>query len=138
MLDNMDDDTQRTLKIKVGGNEYPAAPFEQAQVMALQMVRDVEPATVIKILSGLVKFSLGPAAQSDVLVMLATGEIDEHGLIKVLMDIAKATAEAKEAERSQMAELTKTAPPAPYGDDAETRNPLVPETFTGPVKPGAY
>lgn len=132
-MSNMDD-TQRTLKIKVGGNEYPAAPFEQAQVMALQMVRDVEPATVIKILSGLVKFSLGPAAQSDVLVMLATGEIDEHGLIKVLMDIAKATAEAKEAEQEALAEVVRRVP----ANSLDGTSQHVPETFTGPVKPGAY
>lgn len=133
----MDDDTQRTLKIKVGETEYPAAPFGQAQIMALQMVRGVEGATVIKILSGLVKFSLGEEAQGEVLVMLAEGTIDEHGLIKVLMDVAKATVDAKEAEQEALAEVVRRVPaPSPVDYDGDVR--LAPETFTGPVKPGAY
>lgn len=131
----MDDKAaERTLKIKVGETEYAAAPFGQAQVMALQMIKGVEGATVIKILSGLVKFSLGEEAQGEVLVMLAEGTIDEHGLIKVLMDIAKATAEAKEAEQEALAEVVRRVPANPL-DGGE---PGIPETFTGPVKPGAY
>lgn len=133
----MDDDTQRTLKIKVGETEYPAAPFGQAQIMALQMVRGVEGATVIKILSGLVKFSLGEEAQGEVLVMLAEGTIDEHGLIKVLMDVAKATVDAKEDHEKAVAEAARRipAPPPMHYDGGE---PDIPETFTGPVNPGAY
>lgn len=118
-MSTMDDETQRTLKIKINGTEYAAAPFEQAQVMALQMVRSVQSTTVIKILAGLVKFSLGEEAQAEVLVMLAEGDINEKDLIQILMDVAKATAEEKEDHQRTVEDIAKgvSAPPMQYGGD---------------------
>lgn len=116
-MSTMDDTAaERTLKIKVGEREYPAAPFGQAQIMALQAVRSVSGAVVIKILAGLVKFSLGEDAQADVLVMLADGSLDEHGLIKILMDVATATAAEKEDHQKTVEDII-AAPPMQYGGD---------------------
>lgn len=106
-MSTMDDNSTRTLKIKVGEREYAAAPFGQAQIMALQAVRSVSGGVVIKILAGLVKFSLGEDAQADVLVMLADGSLDEHGLIKILMDVAKATAASNEEHQKTVEAVAK-------------------------------
>lgn len=110
MLDTMDD-ASRTLKIKINGTEYPAAPFGETQVMALQMLRNVQGATIINILGGLVKFSLGEEVRDEVLVLLASGELELEALIAMLKDIVTAQAEAKKAT------------------EAVALN--VPETFTG-------
>lgn len=118
-MSTMDDETQRTLKIKINGTEYAAAPFEQAQVMALQMVRSVQSTTVIKILAGLVKFSLGEEAQAEVLVMLAEGDINEKDLIQILMDVAKATAEEKEDHQRTVEDIATNGVPTNVADVAK-------------------
>lgn len=116
-MSNMDDNTaERTLKIKINGTEYAAAPFGTPQVMALQMVKSVSGSTVIKILGGLVLFSLGEDAQTEVLIQMATGDLDEHGLIKILTDIAKASSEEKEDHQRTVEDIAANGVPTNVAD----------------------
>lgn len=89
------DDNKRTLTVKINGADYPAAPLDQGQLVAIQLIKKVKPATVLDILSNLVKASLGEDAHSDVVLAMAAGELDLKGLMGVLTDLAKATADAK-------------------------------------------
>lgn len=105
----MDDDTQRTLKVTIAGTEYPAAPFGETQVMALQMVKSVSGSTVISILSGLIKFSFGEEVRDKVLTLLASGDLGVKELIAILMDVATAQAEAQEAAEESTAKAVARA-----------------------------
>lgn len=90
------DDDKRTLTLKINGADYPAAPLDQGQLVAIQLIKSVAPHTVLGILSSLIKASLGESAHAQVILAMAAGELDIKGLMNVLTDLAKATADAKE------------------------------------------
>lgn len=120
----MDDNAAgRTLSIKIGEREFSAKPFSQGQIMALTMIKGMKPTAVFSVLSGLVRSSLGEDAQGEVLVMLATQEIDEHQLIAILGDVVKAAQTAAET-REPVVKLP--APPMLYGPDPGDQ---IPATF---------
>lgn len=118
MDDNATDDAaERTLRIKIGDRWFPAKPFGQGQIMALTMIKGLKATAVFNILSGLVRASLGEDAQGEVLVMLATQEINEHQLIAILSDVVKAAQAEKDAEAHLPQEAPVKAPPMHYGGD---------------------
>lgn len=89
------DDDKRTLSVTINGKDYAAAPLDQGQLVAIQLIKSVAPGTVLNILSSLIKASLGDNAHADVILAMAAGELDLKGLMDVLVDLAKATAAAK-------------------------------------------
>lgn len=89
-------DDKRTLTVMIDGTSYRAAPLDQGQLVAIQLIKKVKPGTVLDILSNLIKASLGDDAHSDVVLLMAAGHLDLKGLMGVLTDLAKATADAKD------------------------------------------
>lgn len=107
-------DDKRTLTVKINGVDYPAAPLEQGQLVSIQLIKKVKSATVLDILSNLIKASLGDDAHSDVVLAMAAGELDLKGLMGVLTDLAKATADAKD-------DSAGPRPKKPQGLDVATK-----------------
>lgn len=89
-------DDKRTLTVTINGTGYPAAPLDQGQLVAIQLIKKVKSATVLDILSNLVKAAFGEDTHSEVVLLMAAGELDIKGLMGVLTDLAKATADAKD------------------------------------------
>lgn len=102
-------DDKRTLTVKINGVDYPAAPLDQGQLVAIQLIKKVKSTTVLDILSNLVKASLGDDAHSDVVLAMAAGELDLKGLMGVLTDLAKATADAKDDSAGTRPKKTQAA-----------------------------
>lgn len=92
------DDTQRTLRIRIGSKTYPAAPFNEAQAVALQLVKTLPPEAQLRVISGTLRSSLGDDAHTDLTVAMASGELSLKDWINALERIAKKTGEAKGTE----------------------------------------
>ena len=92
------DDTQRTFKIKIGGQWYAAAPFDQAQLVAIQLIKGVPAEAQLRVISGLLRGSLGDDTHTDLTVRMAAAELSLADWVSALEKIAKKTGEAKDTE----------------------------------------
>lgn len=96
------DDTQRIFKVTIGGVEYAAAPFDEGQLTATQLIKAVPDAVKLRVISGLFRGSLGDDAHTDLVLRLSYAELSMADWLEALRDIAKLTGEAN-------AELKKNA-----------------------------
>lgn len=90
-------DDKRTLTLHILGSDRPAAPLESGQLVAIQFIKSVSPSAVFDILSSIVLSSLGEDVHREVALAMATADLDMSGLMQILTDLAKATADAADA-----------------------------------------
>ena len=57
------DDIQRNLKVTIGGKEYAAAPLNEGQLTATQLIKAVPDAAKLRVISGLFRGALGDDAR---------------------------------------------------------------------------
>lgn len=96
------DDTQRNLKVTIGGKEYAAAPLDEGQLIAVQLIKAVPDDAKLRVISGLFRGSLGDDAHTDLVLRLSYAELTMKDWVGALSDIAKMTGDANP-------ELKKTA-----------------------------
>jgi hypothetical protein len=94
------DDIARTLKVTVKDETYAAAPLDEGQLVALQLLRSVPEVKILGVLGALFKSSFGEDAYTDIVTRMALNQVDIHDLMGALTDLAKATGEVKEKTRT--------------------------------------
>lgn len=92
------DDKQRNLKVSIGGVEYSAAPFDEGQLTAIQLIKAVPDDAKLRVISGVFRGSLGDDAHTDLVLRLSYGELSMADWLKALSTLAEMTGKAKDAE----------------------------------------
>lgn len=90
------DDTTRTLKVKVKDTWYPAAPLDEGQLVALQLLKTVPPEKILGILGATIGAAFGAETYTALVLRMASRELDVSDLMQGLTNLAKATSDAKE------------------------------------------
>lgn len=98
------DDTQRTLRIRIGSKTYPAAPLNEAQAVALQLVKALPPEAQLRVISSTLRASIGDDAHTELTVAMASGELSLKDWISALEKIAKKTGELNQTDAAESAD----------------------------------
>ena len=90
------DDTQRNFKVTIGGTEYAAAPLNEGQLTATQLIKAVPDAAKLRVISGLFRGALGDDAHTELVLRLSYGELSMADWLDALRQIVELTGKAKE------------------------------------------
>lgn len=101
------DDIQRNLKVTIGGVEYAAAPFDEGQLAATQLIKTIPDDAKLKLISGLFKGSLGDDAHTDLVLRMSRAELSMKDWLDALRAIAQLTGDGKDAAKK----ATSAKPP---------------------------
>lgn len=109
-------DKQRNLKVTIGGQEYAAAPFDEGQLTATQLIKAVPDDAKLRVISGLFRGSLGDDAHTELVLRLSYAELSMKDWLGALSDIAKMTGEASKQTSASEIEAKMAEIPADDGE----------------------
>lgn len=93
------DDTQRNLKVTIGRVEYAAAPFDEGQLAATQLIKTIPDDAKLRLISGLFRGSLGEDAHTDLVLRMSRAELSMKDWLDALRTIAQLTGDGKAAAK---------------------------------------
>ena len=89
------DDNARTLTIDIKGHLYDAAPLDEGQMVAIQLIRSLPETSILPVLGSLLRAALGDDGYTGLIVRMSASEVSLQDLMAGLTNLAKATGDAK-------------------------------------------